>query len=249
MLRIEKPIVFFDLETTGVDVENDRIVEIAILKVFPDGSKENKTKLINPTIPIPAGASEVHGITDEEVKDKSTFKQVAKSIFEYIEGCDLCGFNSNKFDVPLLFNEFVRAGIYLDYSSINLIDVGNIFKINEQRTLSAGYKFYCGKDLDDAHSAEVDINATYEIFVAQLEKYSELPQNLKDLAIYSNYGNEILDLSGKFTKDDEGNIILTFGKHRGKKASDHLDFLQWMLKASFPPDTCKICNQILTNNL
>jgi len=246
MLTLTKPLVFIDLEATGVDRENDRIVEIAILKVFPDGTKENKTKRVNPTIPIPPAATEIHRISDEDVKDCPKFSQIAVNLHEYIKGCDLAGFNSNAYDIPMLFNEFIRCGINLDYKSVNLIDVGNIFKINEPRTLTAGYKFYCGKDLEDAHSAEADINATYEVFMAQLSKYPELPKTLEELAIYSNFDRRILDLSGKFCEDADGNILLNFGKYRGEKALDHLDFIEWMLyKADFPADTNKVCEQLL----
>ena len=165
-LNLKKPIVFFDLETTGVEVAKDRIVEIGIVKLFPDGTRESKVRLINPTIPIPEEAAEVHGITDDKVKGEPTFKQLAKNLHAYLKGCDLGGYNSNRFDVPLLVEEFLRCGIEFPEPTTNMIDVFKIFTINEQRTLEAAVKFYCDKDLEDAHSAEADINATIDVFEA-----------------------------------------------------------------------------------
>jgi len=245
MLQLLRPIVFFDIEATGLDTENDRIVELAICKLFPDGTKEVKTNRYNPGMPIPPESTEIHKITDEDVKDKPMFLQHAKAILEYLQGCDLAGFNSNRYDVPMLFNEMARAGQYLNYRDMNLIDVGNIFKIKEARTLEAGYKFYTGKDLVNAHTAEADILATVEVFEKQLEKY-DLPTDIKELALFSNYDAPILDLAGKFTQNKEGVILLNFGKYKGMPANEHIDFLEWMVyKASFSKDTTDLALEIM----
>lgn len=246
-LKLERPLIFLDIESTGVDRENDRIIELCLCKVHIDGSKEIKTNRYNPSIPIPPVTTEIHGIKDEDVADKPFFKQHAKGIIDFITNCDLAGFNSNAFDIPMLYNELQRAGLTLDYKSIRMIDVGNIFKIREARTLGAAVKFYCGLDHSDAHSAEADILATVNVFEAQLEKYEDLPTDISELALYSNYGNPVLDLSGKFTSKD-GIVLLNFGKYKGQPAADHLDFLDWMVnKASFPPDTYEIAHSILNS--
>lgn len=244
MINLVRPIIFFDLEATGTDRENDRIVEISVLKLELDGSTKTFTTRINPTIPIPAGATEIHHITDNDVKDCKTFAQLAPGLFQSFKGCDLAGFNSNNYDVPLLYNEFLRCGLVLDYKSVNLIDVGNIFKIQEQRTLTAAAKFYCGVDLEDAHSAEADIKATYEVFKAQLEKYPDLPQDVAELAKFTNYGKNILDLSGKFCEDDNGVVLYNFGKNRGKPVKEDLGFLNWMMGKDFAPDTLEIAQKL-----
>lgn len=249
MIKLERPIVFFDLETTGLDVQNDRIVEIAMIKINPDGTRVVKDTLVNPTISIPAGASEVHGIYDDDVKDKPTFKQLSKSIHEFILGCDLGGYNCNIYDIPLIYNEFLRVGIEYDYSSVNFVDVGNIFKINEPRSLSAAMKFYCKKEMEDAHSAIADTEATVSVFIAQIKKYKDMPKSIDELSLFSNYDKKILDISGKFTTDSDGEIILNFGKHKGELAKNCLSFLEWMVyKANFSPDTTKIALQILNDN-
>ena len=180
-LNLKKPIVFFDLETTGIDVVNDRIVEISLLKIFTDGREETKTMRINPEMPIPQQATDVHGISNEDVKDEPTFNIVAKDIARFIEGCDLAGYNSNKFDIPLLAEEFLRVDLDVDLKKNRFIDVQVIFHKMEQRTLSAAYKFYCEKNLEDAHSAEADTKATYEIFKAQIERYDELTNDMEEL--------------------------------------------------------------------
>jgi DNA polymerase-3 subunit epsilon len=244
-LQLTRPIVFIDIEATGLNLETDRIVEISICKLFPDGTREVKTKRYNPEMPIPPEVTEIHGINDEDVKDKPLFRQEAKGILSYIENCDVAGFNSNRYDVPLLFNEMIRAGLYLDYTKFKMIDVGNIFKIKEPRDLKAAYKFYCGGDLENAHSAEADITATVDVFLKQLEKYEDLPQDVGVLALMSNHGNPILDLSGKFTMD-KGKIVFNFGPKRGQPAEEHPDFLEWMLyKASFPQDTREVATKLL----
>lgn len=244
-LILTRPLCFLDIESTGLDKENDRIVEIAICKIHTDGTKEVKTRRINPGIPIPAGASEVHGIYDEDVKDEPTFTALAPGLMKFLENSDIGGYNSNAYDVPMLFNEFRRAGIYWDYTKFRMIDAGNIFKRMEARTLTAAYKFFCDKDIENAHSAEADILATVEVFEAQLNRYPELPDTLDELHLYCNYDKPILDLSGKFTVDDDGDIVFNFGTKRGVKAKEDIGYIQWMLSKDFPLDTQKICNQVL----
>lgn len=246
-LKLAKPIAFFDLETTGVDVATDRIVEISIVKLMPNGDKEIKTKLINPTIPIPLESSAVHGITDADVADKQTFKEVAKELAKFIEGCDLAGFNSNKFDVPLLAEEFLRADVDFDISKRSLVDVQNIFHKMEQRTLSAAYQFYCSKNLDNAHSAEADTMATYEILEAQIEKYDELKNDVKFLAEFSQRTNNA-DLIGRIIFDENGKEVFNFGKHKGKLVEHILEvepgYYSWMMNGDFPLYTKKVLTNI-----
>lgn len=246
-MKREKAICFFDLETTGVDKSKDRIVEISIAKLLLDGSIETKTKRINPLIPIPKEASDVHGITDEIVKDCPTFKQLAKAIYDFIQGCDIAGFNSNSFDVPFLYNELYRSGIIWDYAETSFIDVRNIFVRKEERDLTAAYKFYCGKELTNAHSAEQDVKATIEVFAEQLKCYTDLPLTIKELALFSNFDKTIVDLGGCFSIDAEGDYIFNFGKHKGKKCKSETSYILWMLEQDFLPDAIKICNKILSN--
>lgn len=246
-LKLSKPLAFFDLETTGVNIANDRIVEISILKLLPDGGKEIKTKLINPTIPISIESSAVHGITDNDVKDKPTFIEVAQELSSFIEGCDLGGFNSNKFDIPLLAEEFLRANVDFDISERNLVDVQNIFHKMEQRTLSAAYQFYCNKNLDNAHSAEADTLATYEILEAQIEKYDELKNDVKFLADFSQRTNNA-DLLGRIVYNENGIEVFNFGKHKGTPVKDVLvnepGYYSWMMNGDFPLYTKKVLTKI-----
>ncbi|MBD5201422.1 MAG: 3'-5' exonuclease, partial [Bacteroidales bacterium] len=195
-LRLERPLIFFDLETTGTNVTQDRIVELSYIKVFPDGNREEKTRRLNPEMPIPAAATAVHHITDEDVADAPTFRQIAKSLHSIFENCDIAGFNSNKFDVPMLIEEFDRAGLSFDTSSRRFIDVQTIFHKMEQRTLVAAYKFYCGKDLENAHSALSDTQATLEVLMSQLDRYQNLENNVEFLADFSNQ-NGALDLAAR----------------------------------------------------
>jgi DNA polymerase-3 subunit epsilon len=241
-----KPLCFIDLETTGTDKSKDRIVEISIMKMLDANNSLTRTARINPGIPIPEAASDVHGITNEMVKDCPLFRQVAKSIYEYISDCDIAGYNSNSFDVPFLYNEFYRCGIAWDYSQINFVDVCNIFRRKEERTLSAAVNFYCDKDHTDAHGAEADVMATAEVFFKQLEYYDDLPKDISSLAKYSNYDKEIIDLGGCFSKDDEGDYIFNFGKHKGKKCKQELSYLQWMQQQDFLPDAIIIIKSILS---
>jgi len=246
-MKLEKPIIFFDVETTGLDTSKDQIIEISFVKLNIDMTKEIKTQKFKPEIEINPKAQEIHGISKEDLKDKPKFKQLSKSIYSFLQGCDIAGFNSNKFDVPMLYSEFLRAGIEWDYSKVNFIDVSNIYRILNPRTLVQAYKDYCDKDLTDAHSAEADTLATLEVFMAQLEKHEELPKTSNELAFFSNYDKDILDISGCFTKNNEGEIIFNFGKHKNELVKSQKSYINWMLTSSFAPDTKKICSLILNN--
>ena len=251
-LKLSKPICFFDLETTGIDITKDRIVEISILKVYPNGNKESKTWLVNPTIPIPKAASDVHGITDERVAGEPTFKELAKQIHNMIKDSDLAGYNSDRFDIPLLAEEMLRAEVDFDLGNRVSVDVQTIFHKMEQRTLSAAYKFYCGKDLIDAHTASADTNATYEILKAQLDRYDNLENNIKKLSEF-NYRKQIADFAGFIGYNDKGEEIFTFGKHKGKRVEDIFDeepgYFGWLLGADFPLYTKKILTAIKLRKL
>ena len=251
-LKLSKPICFFDLETTGIDITKDRIVEISILKVSPNGNKESKTWLVNPTIPIPKAASDVHGITDERVAGEPTFKELAKQIHNMIKDSDLAGYNSDRFDIPLLAEEMLRAEVDFDLGNRVSVDVQTIFHKMEQRTLSAAYKFYCGKDLIDAHTASADTNATYEILKAQLDRYDSLENNIKKLSEFT-YRKQIADFAGFIGYNDKGEEIFTFGKHKGKRVEDIFDeepgYFGWLLGADFPLYTKKILTAIKLRKL
>lgn len=239
-LKLTRPIIVFDLETTGTSLVRDRIVEISILKVHPDGLEEVKTRRINPGIPIPAEATAVHGISDADVQECPTFAQVAHSLYEWIADCDLVGFNSNRFDVPILAEELLRAGITPDFHERALVDVQTIFHKMEPRTLSAGYRFYCGKTLENAHSAEADTRATYEVLRAQVERYPELTGEISNLALYSHHSNAV-DYAGMIVYNDEGVETINFGKYRGQ-AVDHVlrrdpSYYNWVMNAEFTLDT------------
>lgn len=247
-LNLKNPIVFFDLETTGTNITKDRIVEISFLKVHPNGQEEVKTKRINPEMPIPKESSDIHGITDEDIKDAPTFKQIAKSLADQIEGCDLAGFNSSRFDIPLLAEEFLRVGIDVDFTRKKLIDVQIIFHKKEQRTLEAAYRFYCDRTLEDAHSAEADTKATYEVLKAQLDKYGDLPNDIAKLSEEYSFFNDNVDLAGRIIKDENGIEVFNFGKHKGKAVSEVLkvepSFYAWMMDADFPLNTKQVLTKI-----
>ena len=251
-LKLSKPICFFDLETTGIDITKDRIVEISILKVYPNGNKESKTWLVNPTIPIPKAASDVHGITDERVAGEPTFKELAKQIHNMIKDSDLAGYNSDRFDIPLLAEEMLRAEVDFDLGNRVSVDVQTIFHKMEQRTLSAAYKFYCGKNLIDAHTASADTNATYEILKAQLDRYDNLENNIKKLSEFT-YRKQIADFAGFIGYNDKGEETFTFGKHKGKRVEDIFDeepgYFGWLLSADFPLFTKKILTAIKLRKL
>ncbi|GAB6012215.1 exonuclease domain-containing protein [Viscerimonas tarda] len=247
-LNLKNPLVFFDLETTGTNIVHDRIVEISYLKIGTNGSKDVKTKRINPEIPIPAEASAIHGIYDEDVKDCPTFKQIARSLANQIEGCDLAGFNSSRFDVPLLVEEFLRVGVDIDFSKRKLIDVQVIFHKKEERTLSAAYKFYCEKELEGAHGAEADTLATYEVLKAQLDRYPDLENDMGKLAEkFSAYNNNV-DFSGRIIKNENGIEVFNFGKHKGKPVAGILktepSFYAWIMDSDFPLNTKQALTKI-----
>ena len=246
-LELKRPIVFFDLETTGVDTSKDRIVEISMIKVMPDGSKDIKTRRVNPEMHIPAEATAIHGITDEDVKDEPTFRQLAKSLAQFIQGCDFGGFNSNRFDLPLLVEEFQRVGVDVDLKRRKFVDVQNIFHKKEQRTLVAAYKFYCDKDLTDAHSAAADTMATYEVLCAQLDRYEDLENNIDFLAEYSAR-DKAADYAGRILYNDEGKEIFGFGKYKGKTVEEVFriepSYYAWMMNGDFPLYTKKVITEI-----
>lgn len=246
-LQLTKPLAFIDLETTGVSVGSDRIVEISILKLFPNYNKELKTLRVNPTIPIPESSSAIHGIKDEDVKNEPTFKQLAPQLLIFIEGCDLAGYNSNKFDIPLLVEEFLRAEVDFDISNRKMIDVQNIFHQMEQRTLSAAYKFYCDKDLVNAHSAEADTIATYEILEAQIERYNDLKNDMQFLHDFSMRTKNV-DLAGRIIYNKDGVEIFSFGKHKDKPVCEVFkaepSYYSWMMNGDFPLHTKKIITQL-----
>ncbi len=246
-LNLKRPIIFFDLETTGVDTSKDRIVELSMVKIMPDGEKIIKTRRINPQMPIPESSTEIHGITDEDVKDCPSFAQVAKSLDQFIAGCDFGGFNSNRFDVPVLAEEFMRVGIEVDFKKRKFIDVQNIFHKMEQRTLVAAYKLYCGKDLTEAHSAEADTLATYEVLLAQIERYEELQNDVNFLAEFSTRA-ETVDFAGRIIYNDQGVEVFSFGKHRGKSVAEVFEkepsYYAWMMDGDFPLYTKKVITEI-----
>jgi len=246
-LKLTKPIVFFDLETTGINIAKDRVVEISILKVYPNGNKESKTWLVNPEIEIPAEVVAIHGISNEKVVTEPTFKELSEEISKLIAGCDLAGFNSNRFDIPLLAEEMLRAGIDFDMKNRVAVDVQVIFHKKEQRTLSAAYKFYCDKDLENAHSAEADTNATYEILKSQLDRYEDIENDIKFLSEFSSHKKRA-DFAGFLMYDEDDNEVFTFGKYKGKKVVDVLEkdkgYYSWIQKADFPLYTKKVLTAI-----
>ena len=246
-LNLKNPLVFFDLETTGINISTDRIVEISYLKVYPDGREVSKTMRINPGRPIPPEATAVHKITDADVADCPTFKEVAPQIAADIEGCDLAGYNSNRFDVPLLVEELLRAGVTIDISRRKLIDVQTIFHKMEQRTLSAAYKFYCDKDLNDAHAAEADTRATYEVLKAQLDRYPQLKNDVAALAEFTSYTRNV-DLAGRIVYNDQGVEVFNFGKYKGRSVAEVFriepSYYAWMMNGDFPLYTKKVITEI-----
>jgi DNA polymerase III subunit epsilon len=246
-LQLAKPIVFFDLETTGTSTTKDRIIEICAIKVNTDGKQEEIYHLINPTIPISPGATAVHGITDEMVADKPTFGDLAEQLAAYFEGCDLGGYNIKRFDVPMLMEEFHRFKKYpIHYSEVKLVDVMAIYHRKEKRDLSAAVKFYCDREHEEAHSAKADVLATIDILKRQLLKYGDLEPNTSFLHDYLDSGNTV-DISGKFVRNENGDIVFSFGKHQGKLACSEPDYLRWMLNGEFPVDTKMVANRIYKN--
>ncbi len=250
-LELKRPMVFFDLETTGIDVSADRIVEVSMIKIMPSGEEIVKSRRINPTIPIPKAASDIHGITDADVVDCPTFAQVAKSLEQFVRGCDFGGFNSNRFDLPLLVEEFLRAGVDIDLSRSRFVDVQNIFHKMEQRTLVAAYKFYCDKELVNAHSAEADTRATYEVLLSQLDRYDDLPNDVEALAEFSSRGRTA-DFAGRILFDDKGVEVFGFGKYKGQSVAEVFatepSYYAWMMNGDFPRYTKKIITEIRLRN-
>jgi DNA polymerase III subunit epsilon len=246
-LNLRNPLIFFDLETTGIDVANDRIVEISYLKIYPNGDEESKTMKINPTIPIPAKVVAIHGISDEDVKNAPSFGEIARSLVQVFEGCDFAGYNSNKFDLPLLAEEFLRADVDVDLKKRKFVDIQVIFHKKEQRTLSAAYKFYCDKVLEGAHSAEVDTKATYEVLQAQLDRYADLPNDVDELSKFSSH-NRNVDFMGRIILDDDGKESFNFGKYKGQRVDDVFKkdpgYYAWMMNGQFPLHTKKILTAI-----
>jgi DNA polymerase-3 subunit epsilon len=249
-LNLKRPLAFFDLEATGINVASDRIVEISILKAMPDGTEEVKTLKINPTIPIPLETSLIHGIYDEDIKDSQTFKQAAQEIIAFLGDADLAGYNSNKFDIPMLVEEFLRAGITFDIDDRKFVDVQNIFHQMEQRTLKAAYKFYCGQEIVNAHSAEADIKATYEVLLAQLNRYNGVDfedkkgnvskpviNNVEALHSFTNL-NKPVDFAGRMVFNDDDQPVFNFGKHKGKTVYQVFDtepsYYAWIMNGDFP---------------
>ena len=247
-LNLKRPIVFFDLETTGVDTAKDRIVEISMVKVMPNGDEIIRTRRINPEMSIPPEATAIHHITDEDVKNEPTFRQIAKSLAQFIDGCDFGGFNSNRFDLPMLVEEFMRVGVDVDFRKRKFVDVQNIFHKMEQRTLVAAYKFYCDKDLEQAHSAEADTIATYEVLKAQLDRYPDLQNNVDYLSDFSSRG-EVVDYAGRIGLNDKGEEIFNFGKYKGKTLAEvfttiDTGYYSWMMNGDFPLYTKKIITEV-----
>ena len=251
MLQLSKPLAIIDLETTGINLSTDRIVEIAIVRIMPDGTKSVKRKLLNPEIPISTVSSDIHGITNEMVKDAPTFKQAANEIKQFLEHCDLAGYNSNRFDIPMLAEEFLRVGLDFDFKGRRLLDVQKVFHMMEQRTLSAAYKFYCNKDLIDAHSAEADASATWEVLEAQIVKYPQLGTTVE--SVIKAIGEEnTVDFARRMILEN-GVEVFNFGKHKGRAVMEVLkaepQYYDWMMKGDFPLHTkqklTEIFNRIL----
>ncbi len=248
-LNLKRPIVFFDLETTGVNITRDRIVEISIIKVSPGREEypEVKCRRVNPEMHIPEEATAVHHISDEDVAGEPTFRQIARSLADFMRGCDIAGFNSNRFDVPLLDEEFQRAGVDFDFHKARFIDVQTIFHKLEPRNLTAAYRFYCGKELIGAHGAQADTMATYEVLLAQLDRYGELPNDVAELAKFSSQ-NDNVDLIGRLVYGPDGRETINFGKYKGQAAADVLKkdpgYYSWIMQGDFPSDTKKAFTRI-----
>ncbi len=252
MIQLKRPIVFFDIEATGLSIINDRIIQISLLKIFPDGKEEIKNFMFNPEKKIPDEVIAIHGITDEDVRDKPIFKAHAKDIDDFLKDCDLGGFNLLKFDVPMLLEEFIRVGMDFDIDQRSIIDVQSIFHKMEQRTLSAAYKFYCEKELTNAHDAEADTKATWEVFNAQLARYEQLSKELPGIVAFIGNHNRV-DLEGRIVKNDKGEEVFNFGKHKGKKVTQVFEnepsYYNWILEGDFSGYTKKVIQRIKLNML
>lgn len=250
-LQLQRPIAFFDLETTGVDAAKDRIVEIAVIKLLPDGSRVSWVRRINPEMPIPAESSAIHGIYDDDIKDAPTFKSVAHELKQFLHNCDLAGYNSNKFDIPALAEEFLRAGIPVDFKTRKFIDVQQIFFKKEARTLSAAYTFYCNKEMQNAHSAEADVQATIDVLEAQLDKYGDLANDVNELHNFTG-GDDFVDYARRMVLKN-GIPVFNFGKHKGIPVEEVFrkepQYYDWMMQADFALHTKQMISEILNNML
>ncbi len=251
-LNLKNPLLFFDIESTGLNVSSDRIVEISVLKVLPNGDQEIKTRRVNPTIPISPEATAIHGIKDEDVANCPTFKEVAKSLAKYMAGCDFAGYNSTRFDIPMLAEEFLRAGVDFNFRKRKLIDVQNIFHKMEQRTLSAAYKFYCKKELENAHSAEADTVATFEVLEAQLDTYKDVLEN--DVKFLSDFSSrsKFVDYAGRIILNEKDEAVFNFGKHKGKTVESVFaadpSYYSWMMNGDFTLDTKQVITELKLNS-
>lgn len=244
-ITLERPLVFFDLETTGTDIASDRIVEISISKYMPDGTYTIKTRRFNPGRPIPPEATAVHGISDDDVKDEPPFAHFASSLANSLNGCDLAGFNILRFDLPLLTEEFLRANVALPFNeNTRTVDAMKIFHKYERRDLTAAVKFYCDADHSQAHAAEADVIATESVLSAQIDRYG-LPNDIDSLHDLSTDGKKRVDYAGNFMRDENGTICFSFGKHKGKPATSEPSYLEWMLKSEFPIQTKMIIKDLL----
>lgn len=246
-LTLKRPLVFFDLETTGISTSTDRIIELYCIKVYPDGKEETLHHIVNPGMPIPAESTTFHGITDADVAGKPSFKELAHDLNRFLDDCDFAGFNSNRFDFPMLVEEFFRAGVEFDIENRKFIDVQRIFHVMEPRNLSAAYRFYCNSELDNAHTAEADTRATFEVFKAQLNKYEQLEKNIEALHKMSGQSN-LVDLAGRIIRNDKGEEVFNFGKHRGKLVTEIFrrepTYYDWMMNGDFPQQTKQVITRI-----
>ncbi len=246
-LKLKRPIVFIDLETTGINVSADRIVEISLLKISPNGKEHWMTTRVNPEMPIPPKVTAIHGISDADVANVPTFREIAKSLAAFLEGCDLAGYNSIKFDIPVLAEEFLRTDTDFNFRKRRYVDAQVIFHRKEQRTLAAAYQFYCNKDLKNAHSAKADTSATYEVLKAQLDRYPDLENDIEKLADFSSFNNNV-DFAGRIILDENGVEIFNFGKHKGKPVEvvfkEEPSYYAWMMNGDFPLYTKKVLTEI-----
>jgi DNA polymerase-3 subunit epsilon len=246
-LKLRRPIAFIDIETTGINVSSDRIVEISVLKISPGGKEEWMSTRVNPGMPIPAKSTAIHGITDDDVKNAPTFKEIAKNLALFLEGSDLAGFNAIKFDIPVIAEEFLRVNIDFNFLKRKYVDVQVIFHKKEQRTLSAAYQFYCSKALENAHSSKADTQATFEVLKAQLDRYQDLENDIEKLAVFSSFNSNV-DFAGRIIYDENGIEIFNFGKHKGKPVltvfKEEPSYYSWMMNGDFPLYTKKILTEI-----
>lgn len=246
-LNLRKPIAFIDIETTGINVSADRIVELSVLKISPNGKEEWMITRINPEMPIPPKSTAIHGITDEDVAAAPTFREIAKKLAAFLEGCDLAGYNAIKFDIPVIAEEFLRANVDFNLRKRKYIDPQVIFYKKEQRTLSAAYQFYCSRDLKNAHSSKADVEATYEVLKAQLDRYGDLDNDMEKLADFSAFNN-IADFAGRIVYDENGTELFNFGKHKGKAVEEVFkeepSYYSWMMNGDFPLYTKKLLTEI-----